>query len=50
MRWAHEEVLLDNLEGDIVEGDDVNWAREEEQIPLKPSPRKGNIAFYGTTR
>ena len=50
VRWAHEEVLLDNLEGDVVEGDDVNWAREEEQIPLKPSPRKGNIAFYGTTR
>ena len=49
VRWADQDVVLDSFEGDVVEGDDIHHAREEEQIPLKPSPRKGNIAFYGTT-
>jgi hypothetical protein len=51
VRWAHEDVLLDNFEDEtVVNGDDVNYADEEEQIPLKPSPRKTGIVSYGTTK
>lgn len=50
VRWAHEDVILDDLEDEtVVNGDDINYA-EEEQIPLKPSPRKTGIVSYGTTK
>ena len=51
VRWAqHEDVLLDDMDDDatVVHGDDVHYADEEEQIPLKPSPhrtRSGHITY-----
>ena len=49
VRWAHEDLDLDEHEGLIVEGDDVNgFVDEEEHIPLKPSPRKGGFVTYGS--
>ncbi|KIP04092.1 hypothetical protein PHLGIDRAFT_25794 [Phlebiopsis gigantea 11061_1 CR5-6] len=51
VRWAHEDVLLDDMDDEtVVNGDDVNYVYEEEQIPLKPSPRKSGIVTYGSTR
>ena len=51
VRWAHEDVLLDDMDDEtVVNGDDVNYVPEEEQIPLKPSPRKNGIITYGSTR
>ena len=52
VRWAHEDVILDDLEDEtVVNGDDVHYLDEEEQIPLKPSPRKtAGIVSYGTTK
>ncbi|GJE92492.1 hypothetical protein PsYK624_086460 [Phanerochaete sordida] len=51
VRWAqNEDVLLDDMDDDatVVHGDDVHYADEEEQIPLKPSPhrtRTGHITY-----
>ncbi|EKM53284.1 uncharacterized protein PHACADRAFT_210981 [Phanerochaete carnosa HHB-10118-sp] len=55
VRWAHEDVLLEDLddEATVVHGDDVHFADEEEQIPLKPSPhraRSGYITYGSTTK
>lgn len=51
VRWAHEDVLLEDLDDEtVVNGDDVNYSYEEEQIPLKPSPRKTGITTYGSMR
>ncbi|KAI0795025.1 autophagy-related protein 27-domain-containing protein [Abortiporus biennis] len=50
VRWAQEDMNLDDFEEDVMvngEDDDV-FFDDEEQIPLKPSPRKVRFASYGT--
>lgn len=48
VRWAHEELNLEEEEGLMIDGDDVNGFSEEQHIPLKPSPRKGGVITYGS--
>ena len=53
VRWAHEDVLLEDIEDEatVVHGDDAHFVNEEEQIPLKPSPHRTRTghATYGST-
>lgn len=49
VRWAHEEIDLDDGD-EVVDGDDVStFVDEDEYIPLKPSPRKIGHISYGST-
>lgn len=55
VRWAHEDVLLADLEDEptVVHGDDVHDLDAEEQIPLKPSPhrtRSGHLSYGSTAK
>ncbi|PSS08914.1 hypothetical protein PHLCEN_2v3404 [Hermanssonia centrifuga] len=49
IRWASEDLELENGEEDLmVNGANASYGDDEEQIPLKPSPRKGHLTGYGT--
>lgn len=50
VRWAREEIDLDEDDPMFVNGDDAGrfLIDDEEGIPLKPSPRKGGIITYGS--
>ena len=51
VRWAYEDLPLDESEEDVmVNGSSVNYLRDDEQIPLKPSPRLTSVTTYGTTK
>ena len=50
VRWAREEIDLDEDDPMLITDDEISrFLDEEEGIPLKPSPRKGGITSYGTT-
>lgn len=49
LRWAQEDMRYEDGEEELM----VNGERDpifvdEEQIPLKPSPRKGHVPSYGS--
>ena len=55
VRWAYEDLEMANeveldeeVRGRVHPGETV-FVIEEEQIPLKPSPRKGAAHGYGAT-
>jgi hypothetical protein len=51
VRWAaHDEIDLDDDQALFIDGDDVNHSgNDENNIPMKPSPRKGGFTVsYGT--
>ena len=50
LRWAQEDMGYENGEEDhMVNGEqDPDFYADEEQIPLKPSPRKGHVPSYGS--
>lgn len=51
VRWAHEDLELDESEEDVmVNATAANYTADDEQIPLKPSPRMGSITGYGTAK
>ncbi|KAI1798279.1 autophagy-related protein 27-domain-containing protein [Ganoderma leucocontextum] len=51
VRWAYEDMEMEEAYAPGEEDTMVNWGAGEigEGIPLKPSPRKGHWANYGTT-
>ncbi|TBU45634.1 autophagy-related protein 27-domain-containing protein [Dichomitus squalens] len=53
IRWAYEDLEMDEGYSPSEEDTMVNWSADEEGsgegIPLKPSPRKGGMLNYGTT-
>ncbi|KAI0087182.1 hypothetical protein BDY19DRAFT_995257 [Irpex rosettiformis] len=50
VRWAQEEMDLDEDDPMFVNGDDISqFLDDEEGIPLKPSPHKGGVVTYGST-
>ncbi|KAJ3540976.1 hypothetical protein NM688_g6149 [Phlebia brevispora] len=51
VRWAYEDLALDESEEDVmVNATNDNYLGDDEQIPLKPSPRKPLIASYGAAK
>ncbi|KAI0700287.1 hypothetical protein BC835DRAFT_444835 [Cytidiella melzeri] len=49
VRWAHDEIDLEEDGPLFINGDDIsNDIEDEENIPLKPSPRKVTFTTYGT--
>ena len=54
VRWAYEDMALEEGEEDVmVNGVEPIFVGDEEQIPLKPSPRKGrgsHFASYGIAK
>ena len=54
VRWAYEDMPLEDGEEDVMVNGGVAtdpiYAGEEEQIPLKPSPRKASVTSYGTAK
>ena len=51
VRWAYEDLPLDENEEDVmVNGSNANYIRDDEQIPLKPSPRLTSIPTYGSAK
>lgn len=53
IRWAEEDIaMLEDEEGVMVNADDrVDYDTMDEEIPLKPSPKRSNfLTKYGSTQ